>query len=101
RLRVDGRAVVPEQRIEWKTVSLVREAVLAGVGIGTDQLMMPMRPGNKFPAGVGREDLLAVALEKIRRALQSGAGNAGVAGVVAKREMELVGARKRIAEISR
>ena len=58
------------------------------------------RAGGELPAGVGGKNLLAVALEKIRRALQSGAGDARVAGVVAKGEMELVGIGKGVAEIS-
>src|SRR5258708_2197150 len=51
-LRVDGRAVELEQGIERKTISLVREAVLAGVGIGADQLMAPGATRGGFPPGV-------------------------------------------------
>jgi len=101
RLRVDGRTVVLEQRIVWKTASLVFEAVLTSVGIRADELVMPVRAGGELPAGVGGENFLAVSLEEIRRALQRGAGNAGVAGVVAKRKVELVGVGKSVAEISR
>ena len=59
-----------------------------------------MGAGCELPAGVGGENFLAIALEEIRRALKRGAGDARVAGVVTEREVELVGAGKRVAEIS-
>src|SRR5882757_10092209 len=62
---------------------------------------MPVGAGGELPAGVGGENFLAVSLEEIGRALQRGAGNAGVAGVVTKRDVELVGVGKGVAKISR
>src|SRR6202035_1966503 len=101
-LRVNGRAVVLEQRIVWKTVALIRKAVLAGVGIGADELVMPVGTGSDLPAGVGGKNLLAVTLEKVRNSARGkrGAGNAGVAGVIAERDVKLVGVGKGVAEIS-
>src|SRR5258708_7840320 len=102
-LRVDGRAVELEQGIERKTISLICEAVLASVGVRADQLVMPVGAGSEFPTGVGGKNLLAVALKKVRNSARGkrGAGNAGIAGVVTKRDVELVGVGKGVAKISR
>src|SRR5258708_16030174 len=59
-LRVDGRAVELEQGIERKTISLVREAVLAGKRKRSHALWWAGGAGREFPPGGGGENVLAL-----------------------------------------
>src|SRR5216684_9398932 len=63
-------------------------------------LMMPMRAAGELPVGVGAEIVEVVDLVETRRREQDLAGNARFAGVVAKREAELIGFAEGVAEVS-
>ncbi len=93
-LRATGEGVGGE-----KTLDRIRgEHVM--VGLRTADLMMPMRAAGKLPAGVGAEIVEVVDLVQARRRDQGLAGNARFAGVIAKREAELIGFAEGIAEVS-
>ncbi len=63
-------------------------------------LMVPVRAAGEFPAGVGAEIVEVVDLVEARRRDQSLAGDASLAGVVAKRQPELIGFAEGVAEVS-
>src|SRR5258707_12477850 len=63
-------------------------------------LMVPVRAAGEFPAALGAEIVEVVDLVEARRRDQSLAGNARFAGVVAKRQPELIGFAEGVAEVS-
>ena len=75
-------------------------AGLAGVGFAAADFVAPVFAGGKIPAGAGAENLLTVTLIEARRREDRLSGNAGVAGVIANGEAELVVVAEGVAEIS-
>src|SRR5713226_2637212 len=70
------------------------------VGLGAVDLMVPMSAAGEIPAGIGAEIVEVVDLVEARRGEQSLAGNARFAGVIAKRDAELIGFAEGVAEVS-
>src|SRR5208337_122136 len=75
-------------------------AVLPSIGFGAADFVAPVGAGRKIPASIGAEDLLCITLVETWRSENRLAGDAGVAGVVAEREAELVSVGERITKIS-
>src|ERR1700730_8357981 len=97
-LRGNSRAIVFQDIVVAKR-RIEIEVVLAGVGLRSHELVMPVWTRRKSPAKIRAEYFLAIALGEIRRREQGCTGNAGAAGVVPQREMNLIGIGKEIAKV--
>ena len=99
-MRIYRSQIEFENRVEGRDSALVRKIALTGVGLRTHQLMLPVVAGGEIPSRVGRKNVLGITFEQIGGEKKRLPGDAGVAVVVAQREMPLVGVRQGVTEVS-